>query len=460
MNFTGATRPVAGWETDMPLSWGRTRQASHLAFAPAWLDEAPPTVAAAATARPGRGTLAVGLGRSYGDSSLNPDGAVILASGLDRFIALDRGARRLRAEAGMSFAALLDILVPLGLFVPVTPGTRNVTLGGAVANDVHGKNHHGAGTLGRWVRALGLVRSDGAELTLTPDDDSKGVFAATIGGLGLTGMITWVEVELIQIASASIEVEEKAFDDLNGFFALSADAEAAGWEYTVAWVDCLAQGRRLGRGLFTRGRHAPSGAEPLRALNPSRLRHMPMEAPGWLLNRYSIAAFNALYHAKGRFRSGRRRVVPYLQFFYPLDAIADWNRLYGRRGMYQYQCVIPPEAAAAGAVRELLEVIAQGGEGSFLAVLKNFGDLPSPGLLSFPMKGTTLALDFANRGDRTLRLLARLDETVLAARGRLYPAKDGRMPAAMFRAGFPDWERFARIVDPGFSSSFWRRVAA
>ena len=169
----------------MPLSWGRTRQASHLAFAPAWLDEAPPTVAAAATARPGKGTLAVGLGRSYGDSSLNPDGAVILASGLDRVIALDRGTRRLRAEAGMSFAALLDILVPLGLFVPVTPGTRHVTLGGAVANDVHGKNHHGAGTLGRWVRALGLVRSDGEELTLSRMMTRKGCLPPRLAGLAL-----------------------------------------------------------------------------------------------------------------------------------------------------------------------------------------------------------------------------------------------------------------------------------
>ena len=272
-------------------------------------------------------------------------------------------------------------------------------------------------------------------------------------------MITWVEIELIPIASASIEVEEEAFGDLNGFFALSADAEAAGWEYTVAWVDCLAQGRGLGRGVFTRGRHAPSGAGPLRAYNPSRLRRMPIEAPDWLLNRYTIAAFNALYHAKGRFGSGRRRVAPYLKFFYPLDAIADWNRLYGRRDV-SIPVVIPPEAAAAGAVRELIEVIAEGGRGLLSRRTEKLRRPAVAGLISFPMKGTTLALDFANRGDRTLRLLARLDETVLAARGRLYPAKDGRMPAAMFRAGYPDWERFARIVDPGFSSGFWRRVAA
>lgn len=455
MNAIARHAAAAGQETDAILSWGRTLRAPQWAFAPAWRDELPATLAAAAAARPGRGVLPVGLGRSYGDSGLNADGAVVLAAGLDRIIAFDPPTRRLRAEAGVSIAALLDLLVPRGFFLPVTPGTRHVTLGGAVANDVHGKNHHGAGTFGRWVRALGLLRSDRRELALTPEDDADGLFAATIGGLGLTGLITWVEIELLPIGSAAIEAEQAPFGDLDGFFALAAAAEAEGWDYTVAWVDCLARGARLGRGLFSRGRHAPQGG--LKAAQPSRLLRVPLDAPAWALNRLSIGAFNSAYYAKGRLASRRTRAMHYLPFFYPLDGIAGWNRLYGRQGMYQYQCVVPPDARDA--VRDILETVGKAGEGSFLAVLKTFGELSSPGLLSFPMEGTTLALDFPNRGAPTLALLARLDDIVRAARGRLYPAKDGRMPADMFRAGYPAWERLAAVRDPAFSSSFWRRVA-
>jgi L-gulonolactone oxidase len=433
------------------LSWGRSLRAPHLGFSPGWRDELAPTLRAAAAA-PGPGVLGVGLGRSYGDSGLNAGGAVILTGALDRLIAFDAAAGVLRAEAGASLAALLEVIVPRGFFLPVTPGTRHVTLGGAVANDVHGKNHHGAGCFGRWVRALGLLRSDGTEHVLRPGDP---LFAATVGGLGLTGLITWVEIDLLPIASAQMEVEEEVFEGLEGFFDLAEAAE--GWPYTVAWVDCLARGPALGRGLFQRARHAAEGG--LAVQRPPRLLRMPLDAPGFALNRASIGAFNALHFARGRRRAGRMRREPYLGFFYPLDGIAAWNRLYGRRGFFQYQCVVPL-AAARAAMRAMLEAIAAAGEGSFLAVLKTFGALPSPGMLSFPMEGATLALDFPNRGARTLALLASLDAIVRAAGGRLYPAKDGRLPAAMFRAGYPRWEEFAALTDPAFSSSFWRRVAA
>ena len=441
-----------GIETDAILSWGRALRAQHIAFAPSWRDELAATLREAAAARPGRGMLPVGLARSYGDSNLNPDGAVVLTPALDRLISFDPATRLLRAEAGTSLAAMLDWLVPRGWFLPVTPGTRHVTLGGAVANDVHGKNHHGAGTFGRWVRAIGLLRSDGSEQVLRPGDE---LFAATVGGLGLTGLITWVEVELMPIASSMIEAEDEVFENLDGFFRIAAASE--GWDYTVAWVDCLARGKALGRGIFSRGRHAAAGE--LRARSPSRLLRVPLDAPGFALNRVSVGAFNALYLALGRRRAGRLRTVPYLPFFYPLDGIAAWNRLYGRAGFFQYQCVVPPDAAP-GAIREMLQEIAAAGQGSFLAVLKTFGGLASPGLLSFPMPGTTLALDFPNRGAATLGLLARLDAIVRAARGRLYPAKDGRIPPDMFRTGYPDWERLARAMDPRFSSAFWRRVSA
>ena len=442
---------VRGIETSGLTSWGRTLRPPQLAFAPSWPDELPATLRTAVAARPEHGVLPVGLRRSYGDSGLNPDGAVVLTAGLDRTIAFDPEAGILRAEAGNSFAALLDWLVPHGFFLPVTPGTRHVTLGGAVANDVHGKNHHGAGTFGRWVRALGLLRSDGTAHTLVPGD---ALFAATVGGLGLTGLITWVELALLPITSSRMEVEDEVFEDLDGFFRL-AEASAA-WDYTVAWVDCLAKGAALGRGIFSRGRHATSGG--LRAEEPPKLLRMPIDAPGFALNRLTLNAFNALYLGMGRRRSGRVRNVSYLPFFYPLDGIAEWNRLYGKRGFFQYQCVVPPTASRA-AIRAMLAAIAAAGEGSFLAVLKTFGALPSPGLLSFPMEGTTLALDFANRGPATLALLARLDSITREAGGRLYPAKDGRMPADMFRAGYPAWEGLKEHMDPHFSSAFWRRVS-
>jgi FAD/FMN-containing dehydrogenase len=325
-----------------------------------------------------------------------------------------------------------------------------VTLGGAIANDVHGKNHHRAGTIGRWIRRLGLLRSDGTERSLAPDD-TTGAFAATIGGLGLTGVITRVEMELLPIASSDMEVDTIPFQRLADFFALAEDSEAS-HDYTVAWVDCLASGSTLGRGIFTRARHAKDGE--LR-VHSARGPSVPMDAPGFLLNRLSLSAFNAVYfRLAGR---SRQRRMPYNPFFYPLDAVEGWNRLYGRRGFYQYQSVVPT-AHAAAATTEMLRTIAQAGQGSFLAVLKTFGDVPSPGLLSFPLKGTTLALDFANRGLSTLSLLDKLDAIVREAGGRLYPAKDGRLPSAMFHAGYPALEQFRTHIDPGMSSTFWRRM--
>ncbi len=433
------------------VSWGRVVRARHAVARPRWRDELPGLVRDGADR--GRKLLATGLRRSYGDSGLNPDGAIIDMTGLDRAIAFDPARRLIRAEAGMSLDALLRLIVPRGFFLPVTPGTRFVTLGGVVANDVHGKNHHRAGTFGGWVRRLGLIRSDGGALELGPDDGA-GLFAATIGGLGLTGLISWVEFELAPITGALMEVETIPFGGLDEFFALAAESDAA-FDYTVAWVDCLATGGALGRGVFSRARHAASG--PL-AIPPARRgATLPVDLPGFALSRLSVGAFNRLYHWNGRRKAGRA-IMPLTAFFYPLDAIDSWNRMYGRRGLYQYQSVVPP-AASGAATKAMLQAIATAGEASFLAVLKTFGDTPSPGILSFPRPGVTLALDFPNRGASTLSLMDRLDAIVREAGGRLYPAKDGRIPAAMFRAGYPDWEVFARHVDPAFSSGFWRRVA-
>ena len=394
--------------------------------------------------------LACGLRRSYGDSCINDGGAMIDMTALDRFVGFDRDNGFLIAEAGVSLAEILKLVIPAGYFLPVTPGTKFVTLGGAVANDVHGKNHHQAGTIGRWIRQLDLTRSDGTVHSLT-SADSTGLFAATIGGVGLTGVITRVMLKLAPIASSDMNVETIPFGNLAEFFSLAAESEAT-HDYTVAWVDCLAKGRTLGRGIFTRARHSNDGGL---SVHCGTGLVVPVDAPGFLLNRLSLSAFNEIYY---RF-AGRPRqtTMSYNPFFYPLDAIGSWNRLYGRRGFYQYQSVVPPTNAQL-ATAAMLQTIADAGQGSFLAVLKTFGDVPSPGLLSFPMKGTTLALDFANRGPTTLSLLDKLDAIVREAGGRLYPAKDGRLPPAMFQAGYPALDLFRTHMDPGMSSTFRRRM--
>jgi len=395
--------------------------------------------------------LPSGCGRSYGDSGLNADGALIDATGLDRFIELgDDGL--LRCEAGVTLAEILDLVVPRGWCLPVVPGTRWVTVGGAIANDIHGKNHHRLGTFGTHVTRLELVRSSGERMVCSAEANPE-LFAATIGGLGLTGLILWAEIRLQRVAGPGIDEERIRFEGLDQFLAIAA--EDAQHEYTAAWVDCLRRGRRLGRGVYFRGAHGarPSGWRSL-AVDP-RVR-VPCDAPSALLNRLTISAFNALNYRRAP-RGRSRRAVEFGSFFFPLDGIGDWNRLYGRRGFVQYQCVVPE--AAREAIREILERVSGSREVAGLGVLKRFGDRRSPGLLSFPRPGLTLAVDLALRGRATLGLLEELDGLVRQVGGAVYPAKDARMSGESFRAFFPAWERFARQMDPRFSSSFWRRVS-
>ena len=426
-------------------SWGRVLRAQSRVREPAFLDEVP-----AALEGGGDLKLAYGLGRSYGDVCLNDGGTLIRMQRLDRLIAADWQSGIVRAEAGLSLGALLALGVPRGWFVPVTPGTKYVTLGGAVANDVHGKNHHDAGTFGCHVRALALLRTDGEIVELGPDR-RPGLFAATVGGLGLTGVILWVELQLQRVGSSDFEVETERLRDLDDFFRV---AEAsAGWPYTVAWVDCLAKGRSLGRGLFNRGRHAEQGPLQVHA-DRQRLR-VPVDAPSALLGPASVRLFNALYARQPETRPSKR--VPYGPFLHPLDGIGDWNRLYGRRGFYQHQSVVPM-AAASRALRRLLEMTSRSGQGSFLVVLKLFGSRASPGLLSFPEEGATFALDLPNRGEETRALLDRMADIVLDEGGRLYPAKDAAMRGQHFRAGYPRWREIEAVRDPGISSDFWRRL--
>jgi FAD/FMN-containing dehydrogenase len=432
-------------------SWGSVIKACHHVAYPIWRDQLKATVLNGR--QEGLFLLGAGLRRSYGDSGLNPGGGMIDMTGVDKIIHFDPQTRVLRAEAGISFDSLLQIIVRQGFFLPVTPGTRFVTLGGAVANDVHGKNHHINGAIGRWVRRLGLLRSNGEEFelssTMKPD-----LFAATIGGLGLTGLITWVELELLAVESAMIDAENIPFENIDSFFTLAKESEHR-FDYTVSWVDCLARGASLGRGVFSRGNHAKHGSRL--PDNGNTKFTFPMNLPRFAMNSYSIKIFNELYYWNGKRKAGPARIGLH-PFFYPLDSIGRWNRLYGRSGMYQYQSVVPPNAQV-DASRAMLKAISDSGQGSFLAVLKTFGSAKSPGLLSFPKEGTTLALDFPNYGEDTLKLMEKLDAIVLEAGGRLYPAKDGRMSAEMFQKGYPAWEEFAKHVDKGFSSHFWRRVS-
>jgi FAD/FMN-containing dehydrogenase len=427
-------------------SWGRIGRGPHFVARPAFRDEA----LAALQGGPVP-CLCYGLGRSYGDVCLNENGRLIVTDMLDHFIAFDRESGVVRAEAGLSLDALLRVVVPHGWFPQVVPGTKFVTLGGAVANDVHGKNHELAGTFGRHVRSLGLARSSGEISTLSREENAE-LFAATVGGLGLTGMIVWVELQLMPIRSSFIETERLPIADLDAFFELAG--ESGDWTYTVAWVDCLAEGGQTGRGLFIRGRHAETGGFPLhRSGGPA----VPLDAPGMLLNSQTIGLFNTVYRARP-WATGKKR-MHYDPFFFPLDRIGQWNRLYGRRGFFQHQSAVPL-AVAPTALRKLLELTSQHGQGSFLVVLKLFGNEPSPGVLSFPLPGATLALDFPNKGASTLDLLRRMTEVVLEAGGRIYPAKDATMSGAAFRAGYPDWRKVEGRRDPAIMSDFWRRVTA
>lgn len=396
--------------------------------------------------------LAYGKGRSYGDSNLNEDGLLMGTGRVDAFLEADWEAGVVKVQSGVTLDTLLQVCVPKGWFLPVTPGTKFVTLGGALANNVHGKNHHKVGSIGNFVKSFALHRSDRKTnpVVCTPQKNKK-LFELTIGGLGLSGIIEWVEIQLKQIKSAYLYVENKPYQSLGEFFELSQDSQD--WDYTVAWVDCFAKGDKLGRGIFTRGRFQDAGALET---HPSESKlSWPFVTPSFLLNKPAIKVFNWLY----RHRSGAKfcGISHYDPFFYPLDSIANWNRLYGEKGFYQHQCIIDLSGAET-AVTEMLQTIESSGQGSFLAVLKLHGPETSPGILSFCTEGLSLALDFPNREAKTLELLSRLDDIVQKYGGRLYPAKDGHMSAQLFQAAYPDWEYVEKSRDPNLSSSFWRRV--
>ena len=396
--------------------------------------------------------LPVGMGRSYGDSCLLANGTLVAARGLDRLLSFNQETGLLRCEAGVTLAEILEFAVPRGWFLPVTPGTKYVTIAGAIANDIHGKNHHVAGTIGNHVPRFELVRSTGERFECSPRDNPAW-YRATIGGLGLTGLITWAELQLRPVLSRKIKYEGIKFIGIEEFVALSKASQHV--EYTVAWIDCVSTGKNFCRGIFMQGDHSeqPDVLTP----TPEPKLSMPVDLPGFMLNRFTVGAFNTAYYNK---QLGKHKValMDYEPFFYPLDKVLHWNRGYGKEGLLQFQCVLPWEPAQQFGIIEIMKAITASGLASFLAVIKVFGDVESPGLMSFPAPGITLALDFPIREEISFDLCDRLAAITAEHGGRMYPAKDARMSAPHFQQFYPQWQDFARYIDPGFSSSFWQRV--
>ena len=418
-------------------SWGGLPERDQAEIVVNWRDQIPAAWA-------DRETLAVGCGRSYGDSALAASGTVLNLSGLNRVLEFDLDRGIIRCEAGVTLGQIMHLIVDHGWMLPVLPGTQFVTVGGAIANDIHGKNHHRAGTFGSHVERFALLRSNGEEFVCSSVEQADW-FNATIGGLGLTGVILWVELSLRKVDGPWLDSETLKFSTLDEFFELSAASETA-FEYTVSWIDCLSDRTR---GHFTRANHsAESGPGPTVRGLPS----VPIELPFSPVNRYTLKAFNSLYYARQRTPVVRETAL-WNSWFFPLDSIGCWNRLYGRAGFRQYQCVVPKEMVA-----ELLEIVRRNKEGSFLAVLKVLGSKPSPGLLSFPRPGVTLALDFPWRGAPTLELFKQLDAIVFSHGGAIYPAKDAQMSAADFCTAYPAWEQMEQLRDPRINSLFWQRV--
>jgi FAD/FMN-containing dehydrogenase len=403
--------------------------------------------------------LACGLGRSYGDAGVNDGGGTINLTRLNRMISFDPINGLLECEAGLSLAEILDVFVPRGYMPYVVPGTKYVTVGGAIANDVHGKNHHQDGAFSTFVQEFDLLTADGTVMTCSRDTNTD-VFWATVGGIGLTGIILTAKIRLRPIDSAYVLVDYFRAKNLEE--ALQAIREGdENYTYSVGWVDCLAKGASLGRCVLMRGNNVRAGELPRKFRDPLRPRakrqkSVPIDFPSFVLNPLTIKAFNTLYYG---LHKPCQKIMDFDSYFFPLDSIHNWNRMYGRRGFGQYQVIIPMENARG--LINLVEMIRQSSCASFLAVLKKLGP-QDPGMLSFPCEGYTLTLDIPMRRD-LVPLLHTLDRHVLECGGRLYCAKDAVTLPETFAAMFPRMEEFLAVksrLDPGcrFSSTMARRL--
>ena len=366
----------------------------------------------------------------------------------DNVLGFDSEQGILDARPGVLLGDISQFSIPSGWMLPVTPGTELVTLGGAVANDVHGKNHLTDGSFGHHVIDFDLLRSDGELLHCSPENNAQW-FYHTIGGLGLTGVLTRIRVQLKRVPGPWFTTRSLRMTSLTDYFTFE-DEYASDWEHRVAWVDCLAKGNQTGRGWYLMA----NPAEHRQTLPARRQRSMP-PVPFSPLNKLSLTLFNELIYRFSN-RHNLEKLVDYKSFFYPLDHVSGWNKLYGSAGFQQYQCVIPPDSAN-DTIHELLGLIASAGQGSFLAVLKRFGNRPAAGALSFPREGYTLALDFPNK-PKLQALFDAMDSCVRSASGAIYPAKDAHMSADFFQAAYPEWEQHEKMRDSAINSWFWKRV--
>jgi len=424
--------------------WGRYPQQDAYLHAP------PSSTSLEFTAKQQDSVLARGMGRSYGDSAnaLN----VLQTTYINHFIEFDKATGKLTAEAGITLREILEVIVPSGWFLPVTPGTSYVTLGGAIASDVHGKNHHIVGTFGQHVKSLSMLLGNGEVVTTSPQHLAD-LFHATCGGMGLTGIITSATIQLLPIKSSFISQKTIKADCVEA--ACEAFKSNSNATYSVAWIDCLSKGKSLGRSVIMLGEHAEQGGLNI---DIRQKVSVPFSTPSALLNSVTMKAFNTAYWYKAKHSVSQ--TVSLIPYFYPLDAVGEWNRLYGKKGFVQFQCVVPKLAGVAN-MRKLLTEISNSGEGSFLAVLKQFGTA-NENLLSFPTEGYTLALDF-KVSDTTIKTARRLEEMVVDMGGRLYLTKDAVMQESTFKATYPNWEKFEAIRERygavgKFSSSQSKRL--
>ncbi|MDT0406175.1 FAD-binding oxidoreductase [Streptomyces edwardsiae] len=446
-------------DTVSVTGWGRTAPSAARLIRPRTYEE----VALAVRECGARGGIARGLGRAYGDAAQNAGGAVLDMTGLDRVHAIDADGGTVLCDAGVSLHRLMEVLLPLGWFVPVTPGTRYVTVGGAIGADIHGKNHHVSGSFSRHVLSLELLTADGQVRTVVPGTP---LFEATAGGMGLTGVILTATVRLLPVETSLMCVDTERAGDLDDLMARLSDTDHR-YRYSVAWIDLLARGRATGRAVLTRGDHAPLDALPRRvrtrgeplSFRTSRLPAAPSFVPEGLLSRTTVGLFNELWYRKApRARTGQLQRIP--AFFHPLDGVPHWNRVYGRGGFVQYQFVVGH--GREDALRRIVRRISERRCPSFLAVLKRFGG-SDPGWLSFPVPGWTLALDIPASLPGLGGFLDELDEEVAGAGGRVYLAKDSRLRPELLTAMYPRLDDFRALrarIDPRgvFVSDLARRL--
>jgi FAD/FMN-containing dehydrogenase len=426
-------------------SWGRFPKVNQEVFKPEWrFSELP-------YEHQGK-WLAFGNGRSYGDACLNDQGTLIDTSSLNHFISFDKNTGVLECESGVKLSEIIDFSLPRGFFPAVVPGTKQITLGGAIANDIHGKNHHGSGSFGNHVISIKILRSDNKIIECS-ETENQDYFKATIGGIGLTGLILSAKIRLKEVSNSFINVKNTKFESLEEFISLCKEDEKE-YEYTVAWADF--SGAKNVKGILYSGNHCEE--HPFDRKDPKNQNSLsvPFDFPSFTLNRYSIGLFNELYYRKN-FRKISHEVKHCDPFFFPLDSIDRWNRIYGKNGFFQFQFVLDIENSL-DPINKMISEMDSFGYRPFLSVMKFFGDIPSKGILSFPRPGLTICLDFANLGSEFIGFILKLYDLVVSSGGRLYTAKDALMTPEHFRSQYTNLDDFIKLKDPNFSSSFWRRV--